>query len=139
MGKILEIAHVAHFSFELGELVEIWPHIALGGTVSIAIGGSIITLLAGLFSIGHAQETGRTLAQQRAWKLGFAATIAALARGEDWTPTLPSNVVEGYQQSRGKNAAIRMLKEMGRETGLAFLKPFERVGRTRVLQLVGYE
>jgi hypothetical protein len=151
-GKFIEVVHAAASTFETAEPTELWvwllgEHAAASASLGISgLVGPVFNLLGGLLAIGHANEAGQRGAERNSFKWGFAATIAAMANGRndyetDWRPDLPLNTAWGRQQMRGRNAAIRMIKEMGRDVAMNFLQRYQgREGRARMLQdLGGYD
>jgi hypothetical protein len=56
---------------------------------------------------------------------GFAATLSAMAEGQQWTPTLPRTIEEGYRQREGRNFAIRFIRGIGPDAGREFLRKYE--------------
>jgi hypothetical protein len=119
-----------------GELAGEWAAPTVGP--ALLVPGLLLKILG---EIDKANKAGRTLAQRNAFKWGWASTMAALAEGQDWVPTLPSTIFEGYRQRQGRNAALRAIKAMGPDTGTAFLRRY--VGNNGFAQaltdLGGYE
>jgi hypothetical protein len=147
-GTCFEVAHLVTLAFEGTELGGIWEVMvgleAAEGLTLVMSGflAPLANLLAGLYAIGEANEAGQRGAERNAFKWGFSATIAAMANGgSDWNPTLPQNTIWGHQQTRGRNNAIRMVKKMGSEFGLEFLKRYEGPdGKKKILSdLGGYD
>lgn len=145
-GEVLEAVHLTVEVLHDAEFTGLWEAIlpeaaaeTLGGGLMIA--GSVLAPLAGLYAIGHAHAAGERGAQRNAFKWGFAEAVAAMAEGGDWHPSLPRDTVLGYQQGRGRNAAIHMVMAMGREVGLRFLTRYAGPkGKTRILaDMGGYE
>lgn len=145
-GKFLEVTHLAIEAFHYGELADLWPAVVgaeaaeVAGVVSLII-GPFVAILGGLYAIGHANEAGQRAAERNAFKWGFADTIAAMAEGKDWHPSLSQITTWGHQQARGRNGAIQMVKGMGRDVGLKFLRRYEgHNGKETILaDMGGYE
>jgi hypothetical protein len=146
-GKLIEGSHLAVEAFDIAELADVWPlvlgeHLAHGATLYLSgVIGPFVTLIGGLYAIGHAHQAGERGAERNAFKWGFAETIASMAEGRDWDPTLPQSTPWGLQQARGRNAAIRMVKLMGRDVGTEFLRRYEGpTGKATILSdLGGYD
>jgi hypothetical protein len=143
-GKIVEVGHLATEAFDVIELADLWPlvlgaHAAHAATLYVTgILAPFMNLLGGLYAIGHANEAGQRGAERNAFKWGFASTIARMAAGKDWQPSLPTNTAWGHQQLRGRNAAVRLLKEMGKDVGLKFLQRYTGGGgKAKVLEDMG--
>jgi hypothetical protein len=145
-GEVLEVVHLAVEVLHDAEFTGLWEAIlpeaaaeTLGGGLMIA--GSVLAPIAGLYAIGHAHAAGQRGAERNAFKWGFAETVAAMAEGDDWHPSLPRNTILGYQQGRGRNAAIHMIMAMGREVGLRFLTRYaDPNGKAKILaDMGGYE
>lgn len=137
LGKIVKVAGVFSHALEAGEMVELW---SLPSVAPIAL--PLVGLLGTLYEIGEANELGNSAAMRNAWKFGFAATIAAMAKGQNWTSKnkhalYPFTALLGYQETRGRNAAIQLVKKMGSRVGLRFLKRYEVGGIAQVMRDLG--
>ena len=143
-GKIIETGHLAVEAFEISELAGVWEvmlgaHMAhtLTGVVGIYV-APLVNLAGGLYAIGHANEAGQRGAERNAFKWGFGETLAAMSDGRDWRPTLSRDTPWGEQQARGRAAAIRLLREMGKDVGLKFLQKYKGIaGKANALNDLG--
>jgi hypothetical protein len=146
-GKLIEGSHLAIEAFDMVELTDLWPlvlgeHLAHGATLYLSgVVGPFVNLIGGLYAIGHANEAGQRGAERNAFKWGFAESVASMAEGTDWAPTLSVNTPWGRQQARGRNAAIRMVREMGQDVGKEFLQRYKGPNgkATILLDLGGYD
>ena len=143
-GQLIEVSHLAIEAFDLVELTGLWPlvlgeHLAHGATLVVTgVIGPFVNLLGGLYAIGHASHARQRRAERNAFKWGFVESIAAMARGTDWRPNLPQDTPWGYQQARGRNAAIRLVRMMGQRVGAEFLKRCEGpAGKATILSDFG--
>lgn len=101
--------------------------------------GIVYGALLGLYSIGRANEIGQEIGERNAWKTGYARTMAALARGQNW---FPSNPVYLNSEIRGKNHAIRIVRKINPDLRAVFLERWSPAngGFNRALSdLGGYE
>ena len=94
------------------------PEVA-GAAATVAAGA--LTLAAGMLEIGESRASGRNVSERNCFRYGFAAVLHAMANGGDWSPADSMGTIEGQMQFRGRNAAVRMVKEMGPTIGTRFL------------------
>lgn len=113
----IQAAHIAAEVLDnIGE-AGLWEYLEVEGAAHLTLGliGPLLTLSAGLAEIGEKHASGRNVSERNCFRYGFAATLHAVANGGDWSGADSTAAIEGQRQFRGRNAAVRMVREMGPE------------------------
>jgi hypothetical protein len=122
----LQTAHIAaEFLDGAGEL-GLWKLIVSDASVEfVALLGTgasgALAILASMAEMGENHVSGRNVSERNCFRYGFAAKLHAMAIGGDCPGGDSTATIEGQMQFRGRNAAVRMVKEMGAEIGKRFL------------------
>ncbi len=125
----LQVAHIAVEALDtLGE-VGLWEVIVSEASVEFAAAlgtaaSGAVALLASMAEIGQKHVSGRNVSERNCFRYGFAATLHAMANGGDWSGGDSTATIEGQMQFRGRNAAVRMVKEMGPTIGTRFVERY---------------
>jgi hypothetical protein len=139
----MQAAHIAVEVLDGAGFGGLWEALEIEGAAELTLGlvGPLLTLAAGLAEIGEKHASGRKVSERNGFRYGFAATLHAMANGGDWSGADSTSTTEGQMQFRGRNAAVRMVREMGPEIGKRFLAryagPFGK--DVAVKDLGGYE